>query len=199
MLYASGVPKLWNQTIEAHRRDVRGAIMDSTAALVAENGLLSVTMSQIAEQTGIGRATLYKYFPDVEAILVAWHGGHVNAHLERLVAVRDERSDPGQRLEAVLTAYAQIVHGRARHSGADLSALLHRDEHVAAAQHQVHDLMRGVLADAVAAGQIRDDIAPDELARYCVRALSAAGDLPDSEAVQRLVTLTLTALRPRLT
>lgn len=51
------MPKLWNQTIEAHRRDVHDAILDTAAALVAEHGLRSVTMSQIAEQTGIGRAT----------------------------------------------------------------------------------------------------------------------------------------------
>jgi len=28
-------------------------------------------MSHIAEKTAIGRATLYKYFPDVDAILLA--------------------------------------------------------------------------------------------------------------------------------
>ncbi|MGH2358185.1 MAG: TetR/AcrR family transcriptional regulator, partial [Candidatus Limnocylindria bacterium] len=69
-------------------REVRDAIMDSTTALVAEHGLLSVTMSQIAEETGIGRATLYKYFPDVEAILVAWHERQVTGHLEHLAEVR---------------------------------------------------------------------------------------------------------------
>jgi len=73
------VPKLWNETIEEHRREVREAILDTTVALVAEHGLLSVTMSQIAEETGIGRATLYKYFPDVEAILLAWHERQINA------------------------------------------------------------------------------------------------------------------------
>ncbi len=44
---------------KAHRRAVRDATLHATAALVAEHGLLSVTMSQIAEATGIGRATLY--------------------------------------------------------------------------------------------------------------------------------------------
>jgi AcrR family transcriptional regulator len=34
-------------------------------------------MSQIAEETRVGRATLYKYFPDVDAILVAWDERHV--------------------------------------------------------------------------------------------------------------------------
>ena len=67
------MPKLWNETIEAHRRAVHEAILNTTAALVAEHGLRSVTMSQIAEEAGIGRATLYKYFSDVDAILLT-HG-----------------------------------------------------------------------------------------------------------------------------
>ena len=75
------MPKLWNETIAAHRRDVRDAILDSAAALLGEHGLRSVTMSQIAVATGVGRATLYKYFPDIEAILVAWHERHVGCHL----------------------------------------------------------------------------------------------------------------------
>ncbi len=78
VVYTETMPKLWNKTIEAHRNAVHEATLDTTAALVAKHGLRSVTMSQIAEQTGIGRATLYKYFSDVEAILVAWHERHIN-------------------------------------------------------------------------------------------------------------------------
>ena len=72
-MYTKAVPRLWNETIEAHRRAVRDAILDTTWALVCEYGLRSVPMSQIDGETGIGRATLSKYFPDVEARLPAWH------------------------------------------------------------------------------------------------------------------------------
>jgi AcrR family transcriptional regulator len=41
-----------------HRRAVRDATLDATAALVASHGLASVTMSQIAEQADIGRGTV---------------------------------------------------------------------------------------------------------------------------------------------
>ena len=192
------MPKLWNDTIQAHRREVRETILSTTATLVAKYGLRSVTMAQIAEQAGIGRATLYKYFPDVEAILVAWHDRHVTAHLEHLTAVRDQDSEPVMRLEAVLQAYGNIVHARSQQNhGADLLALLHHDEHVATAQQQVHDLVGNVLAEAVGVGDIRDDIAPDELVGYCLHALSAASALPDATAVHRLVTLTLAGLQPR--
>jgi AcrR family transcriptional regulator len=198
MLYPQLVPRLWTQTIEAHRREVRDAILDTTAALVAEHGPRAVTMSQIAERTGIGRATLYKYFPDVEAILIAWHDRHVTAHLEHLAAVRDQAGDPGQRLHAVLEAYALIAHGMARDNhDTELTALVHRDEHVVRARRQLHDLIRDVLTQAAKAGHIRDDIAPDELTNYCLHALAAAGDLPGKAAVRRLVTLTLAGLRPQ--
>jgi len=191
------VPKLWDETIETHRRAVHDAILDATWALVSERGLLSVTMSQIAEQTGIGRATLYKYFSDVEAILLAHHERHVGAHLARLRQLRDRAGEPGERLASVLTAFALIAHHRERHGTHELAALLHRDDHVVRAEQQVRDLVAGLLAEAAETGDVRPDVGPDELARYCVHALSAAGGLSSEAAVHRLVTTTLDGLRPR--
>lgn len=188
------VPKLWKETIEAHRRQVGDAILDTTAALVAEHGLRSVTMSQIAEATGIGRATLYKYFPDVEAILVAWHERHVAGHLERLADLRDHAGDASKRLEVVLAAYALIQHQR---HASEAAALLHRDEHIGWAQQRLSDLIRDVLTEAAEAGAVRRDVTPDELAKYCLHALAAASGLPSEAAVRRLVAVTLAGLRPQ--
>src|SRR5260370_5215319 len=70
-LYARVVPKLWTETIEAHRAAVRDATLDTAAALAADNGLASLTMAQIAGQAGIGRATLSQYFPAVQSLLGA--------------------------------------------------------------------------------------------------------------------------------
>ena len=50
------MPKLWSDTVLAHRESVRNATLDAVAALVAQNGLASLTMSDIAQTTGIGRA-----------------------------------------------------------------------------------------------------------------------------------------------
>ncbi len=186
------MPKLWTETIQTHRREVRDATLDTTAALVAEHGLRSVTMSQIAEETGIGRATLYKYFPDVEAILVAWHERQVTGHLEHLAEVRDEAGDSGKRLEAVLEAFALISHEQ---HDTELAALLHRGEHVARADQQLRRLIRDLLVEGVQRGDLRDDVAPDELASYCLHALTAASSLPSKAAVRRLVTVTLAGLR----
>ncbi|MPZ85270.1 MAG: TetR family transcriptional regulator [Actinophytocola sp.] len=193
------MPKLWNATIDAHRREVRDAILDATVALAAEHGLLSVTMSQIAERTGIGRATLYKYFPDVQSIALAWHDRQIANHLELLSQVRDHAGD--KRLEAVLTAYAHIHQQRVRHHrhhdhGAELAAFLHRDEHVAGAQRQVQELIRDLLTEVAKNGDLRDDVPLNELAGYCLHALDAASGLPSKAAVHRLVTVVLAGLRP---
>jgi AcrR family transcriptional regulator len=185
------VPKLWDETIEAHRRGVRDAILDTTARLVFEHGLRTVTMSQIAEQTGIGRATLYKYFPDVEAILHAWHARQIAGHLDRLAAVRDATDDPTQRLAAVLETYAVIVYETRGHHEPELVRFLHHDEQVDRARRQLRELIRV----AVAAADIRSDVPAGELADFCLHALGAADGLRSKAAVRRLVRVTLAGLQ----
>lgn len=188
------VPRLWTDTVEEHRREVRDAVLDATARLVAERGLTSVTMSKIASETGIGRATLYKYFPDVEAILNAWHERQVRSHLEQLARVRDEAGDAFQRLEAVLEAYALMTFERPH--GTELTALLHQGAGIVRAHQQLAELLGNLLSEAARVGGVRDDVAPGELAGYCLHALTAAASLPSEAAVRRLVTLTVAGLRP---
>jgi AcrR family transcriptional regulator len=212
------MPRLWVGTIEEHRRAVEDAILGTTASLVAEHGLAAVTMSRIADETGIGRATLYKYFSEVEGILDAWHERHVAHHLERLTEVRDRHTGPIARLEAVLEAYAAIAHERGRghtsgdghHHGkrrphghgphaADISALVHRSEHAAALQSQLTEFVRELIVDAVRSRDLREDIAPSEMAAFCLHALAAANTLTTRPAVTRLVSLTMAGLRRQRT
>ena len=192
---------MWDETIEEHRRSVREATLDTTAALVAERGLRAVTMSEIAERTGIGRATLYKYYPDVETILAAWHQRQISHHLAHLSQARDSAGTPTDRLEAVLTAYAHIQRERVRHHhdrphGRELAVLVHSDPQLDEAQRALHDMIRHLIIDAVASGTVRDDIPPNELAEYCIHALEAAGHAPSEKSVTRLVTLTLAGMQP---
>jgi AcrR family transcriptional regulator len=152
-------------------------------------------MSQIAEETGIGRATLYKYFPDVEAILTAWHADQITAHLGQLTELLEHTEGAAARLETLLAAYAGICHGRARHD-AELNAVLHRGAHLADAQRQLTTLFRDLIGDAANAGIVRTDVSSEELATYCVHALGAASTLASARSVRRLVEVTLAGLRP---
>ncbi len=195
-MYTIGVPKLWSETIETHRRAVRDATLETTVALVAAQGLRAVTMSRIAEETGIGRATLYKYFPDVESILVAWHDEQVASHIAQLGAIAERDAEPIERLTAVLEGYAVIQHDLRTAHGTELVALLHHRKHVVTTRQHLNHLVEKLLAEGAAAGQVRGDVAPAEMANYCLHALSAASGLPSRSAVQRLVGITISGLLP---
>ncbi len=148
-------------------------------------------MSRIAEETGIGRATLYKYFADIDEILLAWHERQVAAHLRLLEEVRDSTETP-IRLEQVLTTYAHIRHA---HHGSDLAGDLHRGEHVTRARCQLVEFLATLIAEDAASALVRTDIPPRELATFCVAALDGAADVSSEKAGDRLVKLVLTAMR----
>lgn len=186
------MPKLWTETIDGHRQAVRDATLDATAQLVADHGLTGVTMSRVAEAAGIGRATLYKYFRDVDAILVAWHERQVGRHLEHLRAIQDH-VDPSARLHAVLSGYA---HMSRRHGDSDLAVLLHSRDHVARARQDLHAFVLDLLTEAAQSGAVRADVPATELAGYCLHALAGATELDSDAAVERLVEVTLAGLRP---
>jgi AcrR family transcriptional regulator len=196
MMYSRGVPRLWNQTIEEHRRATHDAALDAFAALIGEHGLASVTMSQIAGAAGIGRATLYKYFPDIESVLVAWHERQIGRHLHLLERARDAADGPAARLEAVLCAFALIQHEHQGHSAELPAAMLHRGEHVTAARQQLHALVSDLITACADVGEIRAGIPAGELANYCLHALGAASSLQSQAAVRRLVAVTLAGLQP---
>ena len=191
------MPKLWSGTLEAHRREVRDAVIETTTSLIAAQGLRAVTMSRIAEQSGIGRATLYKYFPDVDSILHAWHASHVRTHLDELSALAETDGPPTERLAAVLANYALRTYETTRaHAGTDLVSLIHRSEHIGDAEHELSDLVCQLISRAVDDGTVRADINPTELTAYSLNALSAARTANSKAAVQRIVDLTLSGLKP---
>jgi AcrR family transcriptional regulator len=192
------MPKLWAETVETHRLEVREAIQNTAMELVSEKGLRSVTMSEIAERTGIGRATLYKYFADVESILRAWHERQIETHLQELSEASRSAATPFEQVVAVLSAYAWIAHESRGHRDTELAALLHgHHESHEHAEGQLRRMVSGLLKDAAATGAVRDDVPSQELTEYCLSALSASGRLPSKTAVQRLVDITITGLRPK--
>jgi hypothetical protein len=86
-----------------------------------------------------------------------------------------------------------VAHCRFR---VELATLVHRGEHITHAQQQLRAFIGDLLRESAQTGDVRDDIAPTELATYCLNALEAAADLPSKAAVRRLVNVTLAGLRP---
>lgn len=54
-----------------HHGDLRTALLDEAAAMIAEGGTESVTMRALGERLGVSRAAAYRHFEDKTALLVA--------------------------------------------------------------------------------------------------------------------------------
>ena len=188
------MPKLWEESIDGHRRAVRDAITEAAWQLAEEHGPLALTMSQVAKGAGIGRATLYKYFTDVESILVAHHARHVEGHLQALEELRVGSAPVASRLVAVVHAYASICFHRAQHSPTGVSALVHRGPEAADAERRLRRVFAELLDEGAAEGLVRTDISSEELAEFCVHALPAASQATELEQLGRLVRLVLDGL-----
>ena len=65
--------------------DQRGAIVARAAELFARQGYHATSMNQLAEASGLSKATLYHYYRDKDALLVHIADGHVS-RLQALVA-----------------------------------------------------------------------------------------------------------------
>jgi AcrR family transcriptional regulator len=186
------MPRLWTDTLAEHRQAVREATLDAAGALAGTAGPYELTMSAIATRAGIGRATLYKYFPDVESILIAWHERVIAGHLGELTALADRPGTARERLQAVLGAYAAIEHAHRDHP---LAPALHGGAHHLEGRRRLRALLAGLLEEAARAGELRDDVMPDELAAYCLAALAGAREVETTVAAARIAALTLDTLR----
>ena len=188
------MPKLWTETIEAHRSSVADAIMDKTAALAAAEGLHTLTMARIAQETGIGRATLYKYFGAIEEILERWHQREVTTHLETLLRIRAEVPDPLDALQKVLLFYA--ANSRKGHNHA-LGALLHTMPHVRHAQSHLQHVVADLIAQAIKGKALKSEASPSELARFALAAIAASEQAGTKPALERLVRMILRGMGGR--
>ena len=186
------MPRLWTDTIESHRAEVRDPILEAAAALATESGATKVTMTQVAERTGVGRATVYKYFDDVQAILIAWHEKQIAGHFAALEAACGRPGDASERLELVLETYALLTF---EHHGKELVALLARGEHAARANERFLGMLQTLLEEGAARRLLRDDVSASELASYCMHALSGAATFRSRAAVRRLVGVTMAGVR----
>jgi AcrR family transcriptional regulator len=131
-------------------------------------------MSGIAEGAGISRQTLYKYFPDVDAIVVGLVERDSDHHLHDLKSSLDALDGPEARLrELVSHSIESHAHGSNPLHEAHLASermLTVLEDHI----EKTVELLESVLEDGVESGAVRDDIAVNILARAVSGILTAA-------------------------
>ena len=151
------------ERLVAHERSPNLHDRTVAAILVAAAGLLSehgdgASMADIAEAAGVGRATLYRYFPSRDALWEAL-GAAAMAEISRrlaeaeldVVPVSEGIARVARALVAVGRTYAVLLSSPFRADSTDED------------KAGLHEPVRGLLARGIADGTLRDDLTVDEL------------------------------------
>jgi AcrR family transcriptional regulator len=179
------------------RRDAernRQRLLDAAARLVVERGH-GVPLEDVAAAAGVGIGTLYRRFPDRDALVRALFERHVDAVAALAeAAVADDRHGDG--VERFLTAVAEQQAGEGGLSQVLRSGPL-GPELAGRAQERITPSIEVLLARAHAAGTIDRGIGPGDLVLVdlMVSGVQAAGP-PDDGTWRRALTLALAGLRP---
>lgn len=83
------------------------SIMDASAKLIAECGLDAISMTQIADLAGMSKASLYRYFPNKQALLIAHAEQSFKQHREEMQAVMQQGKDPQAMLRDGIEHYCK--------------------------------------------------------------------------------------------
>jgi TetR/AcrR family transcriptional repressor of mexCD-oprJ operon len=143
---------------EVLRGRAAAAILDSAATVLAERGE-AASMEEIANAAGIGRATLYRYFPNREQLLEAMAA----ASVEELAArVREANLGAVPFEEAIARLARAIIATGNKYIYLSTDGLRHSDANPEL-EADVVEPIRALFRRAIADGSSRDDLPPDLL------------------------------------
>jgi AcrR family transcriptional regulator len=86
----------------------RQSILDAARRLIAKNGVRQVTLAGVAAEAGVGRATLFRRFPDRGALLLALLDEHERALQDEILSGRPPLG-PGASPSKGLMAFAKAL------------------------------------------------------------------------------------------
>lgn len=99
------MPRRYEQRQRAERHaETRRRIVEATVALHQTLGVARTTISEIAAEAGVERATVYRHFPDERTLISACTGHYAISHPLPDPTAWGAIADPASRLRAGLTA-----------------------------------------------------------------------------------------------
>jgi AcrR family transcriptional regulator len=132
------------------------AILEAAARVLAADGV-GASMADVAEAAGVGRTTLYRYFPTREALLEALAAEAVADAGARLAAAGLDHVAPADAIERIVRALLS--------TGARYAVLLQEPvaPHAADVERLIAKPIRSVFDRGVREGTIRSDLTTEIL------------------------------------
>jgi AcrR family transcriptional regulator len=171
----------------------RERLMAAAKSAFTERGA-SVALEDIARSAGVGIGTLYRHFPSREALLAAVYSREV----EQLAAAADtllSQLPPGEAFEAWLHQMVDYMATK-RVIAPALQAAPGAGSALNAAGPAISGALARLANAAIATGDIRADLEPDDLIRL-LGGLSLGYDRPEwAASARRLIGVVMAGLRP---
>jgi AcrR family transcriptional regulator len=171
------VPRIWDESVASHKVRLRAAIIDAAVELVRARGRGDVSLAAVAERAGIGRATVYNYFPDLDHILAAFVADSFDGFHDGLDGELAAFTDPLDRLQRAVALSVGYLASSQHRTDAVVGLTGFAPEaqrRVDAAVAGFHDRLGAVVGEAVAAGLLRDDVEATFLTHALHHLLAAA-------------------------
>ncbi|MCH6257483.1 TetR/AcrR family transcriptional regulator [Puniceicoccaceae bacterium K14] len=90
------------------KEETRRKLIDTAVEMIMEEGYQKATMKKIAKAAGVGPATIYKYFPSKEKLLVGFYVQKARYAIEDLEAVDDfAEFSLKEKVQALLEGYLE--------------------------------------------------------------------------------------------
>ena len=166
------------------------------AKAVFSAGSAEASLEAVAREAGVGIGTLYRHFPTREALFEAVYRREV----QQLADLAEQLKQEAKPIDALRQWMRSIVKFVATKKGMSAALTLAVDKNSKLFSSSADRLARtvgGLLDRAIAAGEIRDDISPEDLLRAVV-GMCYMHDQPGWQtSVSRLVDVFVDGLRKR--
>jgi AcrR family transcriptional regulator len=157
-------------------------ILDATAEVLEKVGIESLTTNLIARTAKVNVATLYQYFPNKQAVLLALYKRQNGARVEMGVRLLDglsQSSDWRGRVTKAISAAAEAR--RSQSASATLRLAMRSSPDLVEHDRDQLDQLAGAVAKELSGSGVREDKAR-LVARCAVEATTALLDLGSTEA-----------------
>lgn len=149
-----GIPRTADE-VDSRRR----AIFDAAAQLFLDQGFLATSMREIAARAGMGKSTLYDYFPTKDDILLFVVETASNEVTQAAQAVAAAPAPPDERLRRILClelAYWQANRPLLLRLGSEVQSLGPAGQRrIQELRYGYQDLVRGVVQEGIDGGCFR--------------------------------------------
>jgi AcrR family transcriptional regulator len=188
-----------DQSAETVRKPRADAVRNRERVLEAAKAVFSAggpdaSLEAVARRAGVGIGTLYRHFPTREALFEAVYRREVQQLVE-LAEQLKSAAEPVEALRRWLRSNVEVVATKKGMLAALALAVHGSSELYAYAFERLTKAVGALLDRAVAAGELRGDISPEDLLRALV-GMSYIHDQPGwQESVLRLVDVFVDGLR----